>query len=82
MTREIKTYTIQMRQDYCGEIEAEDESAAQEAFEKAAWRGMYYDGLYSIDIEESGEVRYLCDDCDSEVDEGIDLCEDCKEVEE
>ena len=81
MSREMKTYAIQMRQDYCGEIEAEDESAAQEAFEKAAWNGMYYDGLYSFDIEESGEVRYLCDDCDSEVDEGADLCECCEEEE-
>ena len=82
MTREMKTYVIQMRQDYSGEIEAESDSAAQEAFEEAAWQGMYYDGLYSIEIEESGEVRYLCDDCDSEVDEGVDLCECCEEVDE
>tara|TARA_R100001509_G_scaffold133824_1_gene87358 strand:- start:318 stop:569 length:252 start_codon:yes stop_codon:yes gene_type:complete len=82
MTREMKTYFIQMRQDYCGEIEAESESAAQEDFEEACHHGMYYDGLYSIEIEESGEVRYLCDDCDSEVDEGVDLCECCADDEE
>jgi hypothetical protein len=74
----MNKYNIKMKIDFQGEIEAESE---KEAEDKAwlAWGAnsdaeISYDGVYSIDVEDLGEI---CSECE----EGADNC-DCEEVSE
>jgi hypothetical protein len=71
-------YNIKMRIDFQGEIEAESEAEA-EALAWTKWGAnsddeISYDGVYSIDVDDLGEI---CAECD----QGADQCE-CEEEEE
>ena len=71
-------YNIKMKIDFQGEIVAESEAEA-EALAWSSWGEnsdavISYDGVYSIDVDDLGEI---CENCD----EGEENCE-CEEEEE
>lgn len=74
----MNKYYIKMKIDFAGYIEAESEAEAEEkawtAWGDTADSDVQYDGVYSIDVDDLGEI---CEECEN----GAEEC-DCEEDEE
>ena len=72
-------YYVKMTVSFCGEIEAENEAQANDiaysGWGETADALISYDGVYSIDVDDLGEICAECNETD------CDECEDEEEVE-
>jgi hypothetical protein len=70
-------YYVKMTVSFCGEIEAENEAQANDiaytGWGETADALISYDGVYSIDVDDLGEICALCNDTD------CDCCKVCEE---
>ena len=78
MSREINTYYVEMKLMFEGEVEAESQEEAEDMV--TDWD--YYAGQYDGETRVVGETKYLCEDCNMDVEPDEDYCECCKEGQE